>query len=443
MATEIFMPKLSMTMKTGTILKWFKQVGDDVQVNDVLLEVETDKISIEVEAYGSGKLLKIYYDEDAVVPVNQVIGYIGAEDEAIPDTPPILGESVDTEEQVQAKEPPKEEMKVEEPEKVRATPAARRAAKETGVSLLDVTGTGPNGRIHEADVKTFAATIQESDVKATPLARKVAQAESIPLASVTGTGVQGKIRKDDVLNNIPSTPVVQTSIVTQDKQIKVEGVRKIIAQRMAQSAFTAPHVTLVSEVDMSRSIEMRTSLLPVIEKQTGFRLSYTEIIMKAVSHALVLHPSVNASLEGDYIVQHSNVNIGLAVSIPNGLIVPVVKDTQRKGLSELTSDCKNLANLSRTGKLLPDHMTGGTFTISNLGMYAIDAFTPIINQPESAILGVGRIQEKPVGVNGTIVLRPMMTLSLSFDHRVIDGAPAAEFLQTVKDILENPYRMIV
>lgn len=194
---------------------------------------------------------------------------------------------------------------------------------------------------------------------------------------------------------------------------------------------------------MSASVAMRQELLPVVEQKVRQRLSYTEILMKAVAAALASHPSVNASLQGDTILFHEYVNIGLAVSIPDGLVVPVVKNADQKGLAQLTAECKDLAMRARENKLLPDDMSGGTFTISNLGMYAIDAFTPIINQPESAILGVGRIQEKPVGTDGNIVLRPMMTLSLSFDHRVIDGAPAAHFLQDVKELLEKPYQLIV
>jgi pyruvate dehydrogenase E2 component (dihydrolipoamide acetyltransferase) len=218
--------------------------------------------------------------------------------------------------------------------------------------------------------------------------------------------------------------------------------RKVIAQRMAASAYTAPHVTLTTEADMSQAIEVRTTLLPAIEKMTGQRLSYTAIILKAVASALARHPKVNVSLKDDVIEYHESIHIGLAVAVTDGLVVPVIKEVDRKGLAELTVDSKRLAGLAREGRLLPDDMRGGTFTISNLGMYAIDAFTPIINQPESAILGVGRIHEKPVGVDGQIVLRPMMSLSLSFDHRVVDGAPAAAFLQEVKEMLESPYQML-
>lgn len=455
MATAVFMPKLSMTMEQGTVLQWFKQEGDDVKEGDLLLEVMTDKINIEVEAYASGKLLKIYYGPDSVVPVNAVIGYIGEAGEEVPDTPPAVDGAADREadgaaaeetaqaQPAQAADPASAGEAVPasgEAGKVRATPAARKAAREHGVALEQVKGSGPNGRIHRADVEAY---VQANRTQATPLARKVAAAEGIALADVQGTGVHGKVHKADVLAAKHSPAQPAAAPVWAGEKVKLEGMRKVIAQRMAQSAFTAPHVTLVTEVDMSEAIRLRTALLPEIEQTTGERLSYTEIIMKAVARALMLHPQVNTSLEGEYLVRHAHANIGLAVAVPNGLLVPVIRETERKGLAALTAACKQVARLAREGKLTPDDMSGGTFTISNLGMYAIDAFTPIINPPESAILGVGRIQEKPVGVAGRIELKPMMTLSLSFDHRVIDGAPAAAFLQDVKEALEQPYRMLV
>lgn len=224
---------------------------------------------------------------------------------------------------------------------------------------------------------------------------------------------------------------------------KMSGMRKVIADRMVQSKQTAPHVTMASEVDMSRVKELRISLLPIVEKQTGFRLSYTEILMKATAVALARHPQINVSLEGDEIVQHNYVHLGLAVAIPDGLLVPVIKDVLAKGLAELTQNAKEIGQRARDNKLLPEQMRGSTFTISNVGMYAVDMFTPVINQPESAILGVGRMNDKPVVVSGSVEIRPMMTLSLSFDHRVIDGAPAAAFLTELKDILENPYELLV
>lgn len=439
MATEVLMPKLGATMESGTIIRWYKNEGEPIQAGEPLLEILTDKINMEIEADVSGHVLKILYSPDDVVDVQLPIAFIGELGEVVPDSgtqaETVAGSSGSHEtEAITAGSP------LLVGEKVRATPAARKLARIEGIDLKLALGSGPNGRIHVLDVKNYLGQLSKTP-RVTPLAQKIANAENVSVDTVTGTGIQGKVVKADVLNSIK--PAIATAISSEGECVKLEGMRKVIAQRMVQSVTTAPHVTLTTEVDMSGSMEMRKALLPVIEKKTGLRVSYTEIIMKAVSHALVLHPKVNASLQGEYIVSNPNVNIGLAVAVPNGLVVPVIKQTEEKGLADLTAACKEFAKLARDGKLLPAHMSGGTFTISNLGMYPIDVFTPIINQPETAILGVGRIHEKPVGVQGKIELRPMMTLSLSFDHRVIDGAPAAEFLQTVKDALENPYQLIV
>ncbi|QRG70231.1 dihydrolipoamide acetyltransferase family protein [Brevibacillus choshinensis] len=407
MATAVFMPKLSMTMETGTVIQWFKQEGDHVREGDVLLEVLTDKINIEVESYSTGTLLKIYYGHDQVVPVNHVIGYVGDAGEAVPDLPPSSESNIakdSTEAQHEQKDQQVSHFAGPITQKIRATPVARRIARENGIELGAVIGSGPNGRVQKADIELAVAAQSKSASSLAPTTAKQTEAAN--------------------------------------RRVKLDGMRKVIAERMAASAYTAPHVTLTTEADMSRVVEVRSTLLPTIEKMTGARLSYTEIIVKAVASALARHSNVNVSLKEDVIEHHESVNIGLAVAVTNGLVVPVLKQADRKGLAELTVESKRLASLAREGRLLPDDMHGGTFTISNLGMYAIDTFTPIINQPESAILGVGRIHEKPVGVAGQIVLRPMMSLSLSFDHRVMDGAPAAAFLQEIKELLEEPYQLL-
>lgn len=225
--------------------------------------------------------------------------------------------------------------------------------------------------------------------------------------------------------------------------IKLQGMRKIIAQRMSQSAYTAPHVTITTTVDMTAAKAMRTELLPIVEKQTGLRLSYTEILLKAISACLVKHPNLNARWENEEVVLQDHTNIGLAVSVKDGLLVPVIFEAERMGLAELVRKSKEVAGKARDNKLKPEDLSGGTFTVSNLGMYAVDSFTPIINQPEVAILGVGQIQDKPAVIGGQVLVRPMMTLSLSFDHRVVDGAPAAAFLTELKTVLEQPYQLLV
>ena len=458
MAKEIFMPKLSSTMQVGTLLQWFKNEGDSVEVGEPLFEIMTDKINIEVESYEEGILLKKYFEEDDEVPINHVVGYIGEAGEKVPDSPPGESGAAKEEEDVSDSRQPQEEdlaqqgiseataekkadkttgEKALDIEKLRATPAARRVAREENIALAEVPGSGPNGRIHQGDVSAFVNS--NAAPKATPLAKKVAEAEGVDLQGVKGTGSQGKIYRADVEGTKQPAPASAAG----GKRVKMEGIRKVVAQRMLQSKTTAPHVTLTTEVDMSEVIGMRKQLLGPIEQQTGFRVSYTEIILKAVASSLKQHPNINVSLEGNEIVYHEEINLGLAVAVDNGLLVPVVKNADQKGLSALTVECKRLGKAARESKVKPDEMSGGTFTISNLGMYAIDAFTPVINQPESSILGVGRINEKPVGVNGGIELRPMMVLSLSFDHRVIDGAPAAAFLTELKEVLEQPFKLLV
>jgi pyruvate dehydrogenase E2 component (dihydrolipoamide acetyltransferase) len=443
MAKEIFMPKLSSTMEVGTLLQWFKEEGESVDIGEPLFEIMTDKINIEVEAYDRGILLKKYFQPDDQIPVNQVIGYIGEPGEKVPDEPPALSEESNEQsgEKTEQSETNEDavEVKSNENGKVRATPAARRLAKETKVDLRNIVGSGPKGRIHLKDVKQYLET-EKAQPKASPLARKIAEHENIDLKALQGSGAGGKVMKQDVINAIQAS-----SQKAQQPEVrkKLSGLRKVVADRMVQSAFTAPHVTLASDIDMTKAIEMRTALLPVVEKQTGFRLTYTDIIIKAVGTALSRFPEVNVHLEHDEIIYKNEVNVGVAVAVKDGLMVPVIKKVEQKGLAAICAEAKDLSKRAREQKLRPDELKGSTFTISNLGMYPIDVFTPIINQPEIAILGVGRTQEKTVVVNGEIVIRPMMTASLSFDHRVIDGAPAAEFLAEVKRILENPYEMIL
>ena len=447
MAKEIFMPKLSSTMQVGTLLQWFKEEGDSVEVGEPLFEIMTDKINIEVESYEEGVLLKRYFEEDDEVPINHVVGYIGEEGEEVPSSPPgesgISGKPAAVEptespeqQQTEAESPGQPS---EQPEKVRATPAARRVARENDVLLTEIEGSGPKGRIHQADVEKFAATTNTSS-SVTPLAEKVASVQGVDLQDVTGSGPRGKIYRTDVEK---AKQPAAASQVTPAKRVKMAGIRKAVADRMLHSKTTAPHVTLNSEIDMAEVVVMRKQLLGPIEKQTGYRISYTEIILKAVAHALKRHPNINISLEGNEIVHHASINIGLAVALEDGLMVPVIRDADLRGLAELTIACKTAGQAAKDNKLKPDQLSGGTFTISNLGMYAVDTFNPVINQPESAILGIGRINEKPVGVNGQIVLRPMMGVGLSFDHRVIDGAPAAAFLTELKSLLEHPFELLI
>lgn len=444
MAKEIFMPKLSSTMEVGTLLQWFKEEGDSIEIGEPLFEIMTDKINIEVEAYDQGILLKKYFQVDDQVPVNQIIGYIGEKDEKVPENSPGISGDTEAESQSPAEESvPEKEVSLEaaadnEGEKVRATPAARKQARMNDVELVFIQGSGPKGRIQKKDVLAHLAS---SSPKATPLARKVAASEQVPLGDIKGSGVNGKILRSDISTAV-NTRASSTATAEPNRK-QMSGMRKVIAKRMSESVNTAPHVTLTTDADMTKVKELRTSLLPVIEKQTGLRLSFTDILIKAAGKALSRHPGVNVSIEGEEIIQHEQVHIGLAVAVEDGLMVPVIKNVNEKGLAQITEDAKEAGKLARENRLHPNQLKDSTFTISNLGMYAVDVFTPIINQPESAILGVGRILDRPVAVEGNLAVRPMMTLSLSFDHRAMDGAPAAAFLTELKYILENPFELLV
>ncbi|MFP3418604.1 dihydrolipoamide acetyltransferase family protein [Bacillus sp. SIMBA_154] len=440
MPKEIFMPKLSSTMEIGTLLQWLKEEGDLVEIGEPLFEIMTDKINIEVEAYDDGIFLKKYYEADDQIPVNAVIGYIGEANEQVPSEPPAQADEESSgsgESSVESASFGSTEAEKISAEKVRATPAARKTAKDHHVPIHEVSGTGPKGRIQKRDVEAVVHT-DEKDQRVSPLAGKVAAREGIDLAAIAGSGAHGKIMKSDV-----KAAAVQKADSAPVKTQKLAGMRKVIADRMSQSAFTAPHVTLTSEIDMTKAKEVRKQLLPAIEKETGYRLSFTEIIIHAVSNVLTRHPQINMTFDQNELHFHEDVHIGLAVAVKDGLMVPVISHSNQKGLKQLTKEAKEIGRNARDQKLLPDQLKGSTFTISNLGMYAIDTFTPIINQPEVAILGVGRIQEKPVVIDGEIQVRSMMGVSLSFDHRVVDGAPAAAFLTDLKKVLEQPFELLM
>lgn len=440
MLKEVFMPKLSSTMEVGTLLEWFKEEGESVEVGEPLFEIMTDKINIEVESYEEGILLKKYYDVEDEVPVNEIVAFIGEANDKAPDNPPAASNEEQVEEEAAAEKAVSQEEAATSGasiSKVRATPAARRVARENNLSIEIIQGTGSNGRIHEQDV--IAALNTDSSKLVTPLAAKIAADQGIDPDSIQGTGARGKVVKQDVLGQ-QNTSAQETGEL---ERIKLKGLRKAVADKMLQSARSIPHVTLTTDVDMSKAIEVRKALLPTIEAQTGYRVSYTEIIMKATASVLKNHPRVNASLIDNEIVMNQAINLGLAVAVEDGLIVPSVPNVDKAGLAELTTLSKELGKKARNNKLTPDEMRGSTFTISNLGMYAIDGFTPIINAPETAILGVGRIVEKPVVIDHVVEVRPMMVLSLSFDHRAIDGAPAAAFLTELKERLENPWTLLV
>ncbi|HLR43133.1 MAG TPA: dihydrolipoamide acetyltransferase family protein [Pseudogracilibacillus sp.] len=440
MAEKVVMPKLGATMEEGTIDSWLVEVGEEVEEGDPIVEIQTDKITMEVEAEADGVLLTQLFEAGETVPVQHTIAYIGEAGEEIPETDDAPTVEATATEEV-------EETKVEQEvtqatnntgEKIRRTPIARRLAEENNVALQNVDGTGPLGRIQKVDVENYVAENKEN---ITPLAKKIADDQQIDTANLAGSGVHGKIKKADVIGAQQGQPDAQAEAA---ERVPFKGMRKVIADNISNSFYTAPHVTLFSEIDMTEVVNVRKQLLPIIEEQEGVRVSFNEIIMKATAFSLRNNPEINVSLEnGKEIVYHNDVNLGFAVAVDAGLVVPVLRNVDQKGLGILTKEAKTIAKKARDNMLTPDEMQGSTFTISNLGMFAVDGFTPIINQPNAAILGVGRIQEKPVIVDGEVKVRSMMSLSLSFDHRIIDGAPAAQFLTDLKNVLENPYKLMV
>jgi len=379
MATKVVMPRLSLTMKEGSVAQWFKKEGETVTKGEPLVEVLSEKATVEVEAPATGVLRKILAEQGMDIPVNATLAIIAAPDEEIVEIEAEMALPVKEEKAVDAAPEIQTEIAVAVEKRGLASPAAKRLAREHGVDLANVKGSDPEGRIVEADVQRFI----EDTSQPAPRIKEV-----IPLA----------------------------------------GIKKTAAERVSRSFRTAPHSTVVMEVDMSHAAKIRN------EKQ----FSYTELLVKAVASALKTHTLLNSTMtEDEEIKVYGDVNIGVAVATEQGLVVPVIHNADSKSLEEIASKLRELAEKARTGKLAKEDVTSGTFTVTNLGMYGVDFFTPIINPPEAAILGVGRIVDKPLAEGKEVVIRPVMTLSLSYDHRIVDGAPAAQFLQEIKKILET------
>lgn len=439
MATKMILPMLGQTMEEGTITQWLKQEGDKVEKGEPILEVMTDKVNMEVEAPASGVLRKIIAQVDQTIPIMAVIAIIGTADEPIDNLLVFEDSSPKDKSPVAEEVQPAVISQISTPtsssshSRTFISPRARRLAHDNHIPIDQIRGTGPDGRIIEKDVRTFidGATI----IKATPLAAKIAADQGINLRIVIGSGPHGKITRDDLLK--AAAPVLTARI------IPLTGIRKIVADNVAKSAQTAPHVTLTAEVDMTDAVKLRGQIIGEFERKYGARPTYTDMIVKASAQAMLDHPIINASLRENEIRISGDVNIGVAVALEGGLIVPVVRNADKKHLPEISVELKALAEKARGGSLSGAEISGGTFTITNLGAYGIDVFNPIISPGQSAILGVCRIAEKPVVVGGQVVVRSMMNLCLSFDHRVMDGAPAAQFLKRVKELLESPNQLLI
>ena len=453
MITEIILPKLGQTMEEGAIIEWFKKEGDSVKRGDVLFSVESDKAVLEVEATARGFLRKILVQKEQVVPVLTVVALITRKAEEDITTYSESGSlplvAKPTENEVKAEPAAASFDGVEEatrsasPQRIFVSPRARRAANEKGVDLTQVPGTGPGGRVVEQDVLSFIV----SRPKVTPVAARAAEDLGVDLATVNGTGFNGRIMKEDVVAvtaQFPDPAPLGLAETPTAESVPVTGLRRIIAERMAASNTQTAPVTLVTEADATAFVAAREQLKATVSDEWGFAPGYNDLLGLIVSRALREFPYMNARLsaDGTTIERLTYVNLGMAVDTERGLLVPVIRDADQKGLREFGTEFRALVELARVGKSLPDDLAGGTFTITNLGVFDIDAFTPIINLPEAAILGVGRIQSKAVFKDGELVELQMWTLSMTFDHRLVDGGPAARFLQRIKQLVENPYLLL-
>ncbi len=422
MAEIVYMPKLSDTMTEGVVAEWHKKVGDSVQSGEVLAEIETDKATMEFESFYDGVLLYIGVEKGKSVPVDVLLAVIGEKGE---DIDAILAKETAS----KVEETPKEEDKPAPTSKPKATPVVAES-KPT---------------VTEAPKAIQQPVSNDGDrVFASPLAKKVAEEKGIDINLVAGTGDAGRVIKRDVDNYTPYIPasgnIIQAPVGEESyTEENVSQMRKVIAKRLGESKFTAPHFYLTLDIDMDHAIEARKAM----NADKNVKISFNDLVLKASAMALRKHPVINSSWRGDVIRRNQHIHIGVAVAVDEGLLVPVIRFADSKGLQQIGAEVKDFAERAKAKKLQPADWEGNTFTISNLGMFGIESFTAIINSPDSCILAVGGIKEVPVVKNGQVVPGNVMKLTLSCDHRVVDGASGAAFLQTLKSYLENPVTMLV
>lgn len=450
MATIVIMPKQGLMMEEGTITSWLKKEGEAVTAGEPLFEMETDKLTITMDAEASGTLLKILHPEGDVVPITQPIAVLGEPGEdisALVDggaAPAVPAASPEEPLSPSAEAPAAPAVERAPGERVFSSPRARLRAEENGVNIAAIPGSGPDGLVIERDVNAYMA----NKPAVTPLAANLAKTQGLDLSGVTGTGRGGKITAADLPGAAPAAevpPAAEASAVPQTRGTRTEkmsGMRKAISRNMLASKETNAQTNHRIKVDMTAAIALRKQY-----KDLGIKVSYNDIIVRACAKALADMPIVNSSVDGNNILYHDYVNVGTAVSVPGGLIVPVIKDADIIGLSGIAARSAELIEKAREGKLTDADYHGGTFTVSSLGMFDLDDFVAIINPPESAILAVGKIAKTPVVVTDeegedAIVIKSMCALCLSYDHRIIDGAEAAKFLQKVKNYLQNPVLLI-
>lgn len=454
MATDVLIPKLGMTMTEGTLAEWMIPDGAEVKAGQILYHLETEKIEFDVEAESDGTVAHLV-PAGTTLPPGALVGYVLAPGETRPIAPapsasPGMGTS-----------PAQQEVRPVQQSSGAgggvASPIARRLAGEAGLDLASVTGSGPGGRITEADVRAAlsstpappapeARQASTAEVLASPLARKLAQSLRVDLALVRGTGPGGRITQEDVEAAASAAPPAPASVPPQrglpGTIVPMRAMRKVIAERMHASLQEMAQLTMAMEVVMDDAVKLRGQLIEEWASQS-IRPSYTDLVIKAVAKSLVLHPRLNARVTAAGIELEPTIAIGMAVALDEGLVVPVVRDADYATLREIAAETTRLAEAARNGKLAMDDMAGQTFSVTALGMAGIDFFTPIINPPNVAILGVGRVHDGTAWVGNLPVRRQVMTLSLTVDHRAVDGAPGAAFLNDVRALLESPYRLLI
>ena len=446
MATEVLMPKLGLTMTEGTIGQWKKQEGDQVKKGDIIFSVETDKLTNDVEADTDGVLLKILTLEGETVPCKSIVAYIGQAGEQLSqESPKASTVEVGAEPKQNTGNAVQERLTAQNTAQILATPYAKKLAKNKGYDLANISGSGFGGAIVARDVESY---VPERRVKLSPMAKKLAAELNIDEKTLDGLD---RIMKADILERVShkeEPQKVYTKLQTPDqneedeKSVRVSTLRRSIAANMSLSWATSPRVTYTRPVDVSEMKRMRARLQETMERE-GVKLTYNHIIMLVVSRVLKEFPDINASFADNMLTRHQHVNLGLAVARKDGLLVPNLKRCEMLSLIEIARGTQRMIEAARDGKLSEEDIRGGTFTISSLGPYGITSFSPIINQPELAILGVCDMVDTPVVRNGEVVIRPIMNLSLTADHRVIDGVMVASFLKRVAQVLEDPYILFV
>jgi pyruvate dehydrogenase E2 component (dihydrolipoamide acetyltransferase) len=444
-AKPVIMPRFGMTQEEATIVEWLVKEGDYVEPDDPIAEVTTDKVNMEVPAPAEGYLGGIRYKVGDTVPVTKVIAYILEEGEQAPafeiEAPP----SVETAQPVPASQT------APAPEGLKASPVAKRVADAKGVPLAEVPGSGRDGRITRADIESYLTTgpglvSEPLGVRATPAARRVAREQQINLRFIQGSGPRGRVQEADVEGfQAAPTPTPAPAYVVGGEPVLVplEGMRKTIADRMQSSAQQAPHISFSLDADMSRAIAFRESVNERLPSGQ-IKVSMTALIVKLTAWALRRHPLMNAYMREDGVLLLPHVNVGVAVALESGLIVPVVRDADLKGLYQIANDLDDISQRARAGQLMPDDVADGSFTLSNLGMFGIDRFTAIINPPQTGILAVGRTIERFVpDAQGQPILKPMMSITLSADHRAVDGVQAGRFIADLREALEEPANVML